>query len=130
DDQARSAAVQALREIGPAAIPAMVASIGRVSERAEGQVHQLLHETHSETTARLLGKAFEKETRAAIRARLLHALDGVGPASLAVQPALLRALGDRDPEVRRWSIHILGSYVTVPGEVDPALERAARDPSA
>ncbi len=50
----------------------------------------------------------------------------MGPAAEPAVPALVRALGDRDPAVRQWSAKALGNIGPAAEEAVPALVEAAR----
>jgi HEAT repeat protein len=76
----------------------------------------------------LLDMSF-KEKEVFVRQEVLLALAGVAPESEQVLLVLAKALGDKNPALRRTALHALGKLGANIGPVLPAVQRLLKDPA-
>ena len=107
DEQVRWNAIDALRQIGPAAVPALTAALPDLDEReSEAAFHTLVDIGPTAVPALL---AALQDPDASLRWVAAYALGEIGPAAKGVVPALISALNDPDMLVRRSAAYSLGN---------------------
>ncbi|GAB6879668.1 HEAT repeat domain-containing protein [Halorubrum gandharaense] len=108
DEQVRGAAVDALDEVGQAAVEQLLSELTGGSSQEAGWV-----------TARKFARALESQ-RPELRMAAANALGRLGEPSTL--PALVEALSDPDPRVRLRACHACGTFAD-PRTVGPLVDR-------
>lgn len=102
DPAARAAAVRALADLGPDAVPALLAALAAPTGLARSAATAALRELGSVAAAPALARALaDPDPRVRQRAARAAEILGPAPAGSPLEPALVAALADPDPRVRR-----------------------------
>jgi HEAT repeat protein len=129
DVAVRVRAVDALGQIGPAAVPALVEALGdpdmRVRVRAVAALGHI--GSAAEPAVPAIVEAL-RDHQPRVRAAAAYALGRLGLAAEPVVPALVKALGDPNSGVRPAAAFALGSMGAAAEPAVPVLVRALGDP--
>lgn len=91
---------------------------------------QRLIERGDPASVPLLARIVREGKRATARLQALATLEGLGAIVPAQHEALLAALRDPEPQVRRWGVRVAGAWAARSDAVVQAVIRLAEDPAA
>ena len=129
DDEVRHAAVQSLRDAGPAGLPSLIGALGDASWRVRKAALDLVLLAPAVESLPQLIAGLRDEGNAGRRNSSMEALVRLGPASV---PALAPLVGDPDPDLRKFVVDALGCIdaPAVPALLREALEDPEENVSA